>query len=418
MTKLSATFVQKTKKIGRHADGKGLYLLVKPNPKKPEEGGAKSWVLRIVVNGRRRDFGLGPVDLVTLEEARDKATEGRRMARAGVDPSIEWKRSVEVVPTFEAAAREYHGIVKGGWRNGKHGDQWLATLEAYAFPLIGKRLVNDIDASAVQQVLLPIWLTKGETARRVRQRLFVVLDYCKAKGWRETEAPARAVGQILKGIKQARPSSFAAMPWADLPAFMARLRAEAPSVGRYALQFLILTVARSGEVRGKMTGKGAAKKTMAATWGEIDMEAAEWRIPAERMKGGKEHIIPLVPAAMDILREMQGLFGTRPSDPIFPGLRGQPLSEATLRKALSLAGGGDYTVHGFRSTFRDWAAETGFANDWAEAALAHSVAGQEGKTIASYKRTTYLAQRRDKLMPAWARYALGDNSNVVSLAVA
>jgi integrase len=393
MAKLSATFVQKTKTAGRHADGKGLYLLVKPT-------GGKSWVLRIVVNGRRRDFGLGPADLVSLEDARAKAVEGRKLVRAGLDPSIEWKRVETVVPNFKKAATEYHGIVKGGWRNGKHGDQWLTTLETYAFPIIGERAVDAIDASAVQEVLLPIWMTKPETARRVRQRIFVILDYCKAKKWRETEAPARAVAQLMKGIKQPKGTNFAAMPYAELPALMARLRAEAPSVGRYALQFLILTAARSGEVRG-------------ATWREIDLDAAEWKIPAERMKAGKMHIVPLVPAAVEILKELRGLLGGQPDEPVFPGLRGKSLSDATLAKALRVAGGGRYTVHGNRSAFRDWAAESGFADAWAEAALAH---GNPDKTEAAYRRTTYFADRRDKLMPAWARFALGDKSNVVALA--
>jgi len=256
--------------------------------------------------------------------------------------------------------------------------------------------------------LLPIWLTKGETARRVRQRVLVVLDYCKGKGWRETEAPARALSQLMKGIKQPKKGNFEALPYKELPGFMARLRASEPSVGRYALQFLILTAARSGEVRGT--------KEQPATWREIDWEAAEWRIPPERMKAGKLHIVPLVPAAMDILHEMKGLFGVDPDATIFPGMKGNPLSDATLAKALRVAGGGSSTVHGFRSSFRDWAADTGFADAWAEAALAHTVEGKEGKTVAAYKRTAYLEQRREKLMPAWARYVLSDGSNVIRIA--
>lgn len=405
-------------KPGRHSDGKGLYLLVKPS-------GAKSWVLRVQYKGRRRDFGLGSVsmerteidpDLVhvtqrkslTLTEAREKARIGRELAKAGIDPSLEWRKEELVIPTFEAAARQYHGHVEKAWRNDKHGAQWLTTLETYAFPTLGPKLVNEIDASDIQAVLLPIWLTKAETARRVRQRVLVVLDYCKGKGWRETEAPARALSQLMRGIKQPRKGNFPAMPYSELPAFMTKLRAEAATVGRMALQFLILTVARSGEVRGK--------KDLPATWAEIDWEAEEWHIPPERMKAGKLHIVPLVPAAMDILREMKGLFGVDPKAPIFPGMKGKTLSDATLTKALRVAGGGAYSVHGFRSTFRDWAADSGFADAWAEAALAHTVEGKEGKTVAAYKRTAFLTQRKDKLMPAWARYALSDGSNVVSLA--
>jgi integrase len=254
-------------------------------------------------------------------------------------------------------------------------------------------------------VLLPIWLQKGETARRVKQRIGVVLDYAHAKGFRSTEAPMRAVNQLMRGIKQPKGGNFAAMPYKAVPAFMAKLRDEGPSIGRLALQFLILTAARSGEVRGTAEHPAA--------WREIDRDAAEWRIPADRMKAGKLHIVPLVPAAIAILEQMRDLSGASPEKPIFPGLKGKPMSDATLTKVLRKAGAGDYTVHGFRSSFRDWAADTGFADAWAEAALAHT---NPNKTEAAYRRTTYFEQRRDKLMPAWAAFVLGDNSNVISLA--
>jgi integrase len=402
-------------KPGRLSDGRGLYLLTKPS-------GAKSWVLRVQFNGVRRDFGLGSVaaeainvDLplhkrssLTLQEAREKARIGRELAKAGLSPSAVWRQEEErPAVTFEEAARARHDEIRKGWRNGKHGDQWLTTLETYAFPELGSKPVEEIDASAIQRVLLPIWLTKGETARRVKQRVGVVLDYSHAQGWRSTEAPMRAVNQLMRPIKQAKKSNFAAMPYAHLPAFVAKLRTQEPTVGRLALLFLILTAARSGEVRGD--------KKRPALWREIDWDAQEWRIPAERMKAGKMHIVPLVPAAMDILRKMREWFGADPDALIFPGLKGQALSDATLSKALRTAGGSGYTVHGFRSAFRDWAADTGFAGDWAEAALAH---GNPDKTEAAYKRTTFFAQRRDKLMPAWASYVLADDSNVISLASA
>ena len=209
-----------TARPGRHADGGGLYLLVKP--KRDSSGaivgvGSKSWVLRVQHDGKRRDYGLGSVVIdrvavdealvplhrrssLTLAEAREKARIGRELAKAGMPPSVAWQLETPVIPTFEQAAREYHGHVEKSWRNGKHGKQWLNTLEAYAFPKIGSRLVSDIDADAIQSVLLPIWLTKGETARRVRQRIGVVLDYSHGKGWRETEAPMRAVNKLLGGI--------------------------------------------------------------------------------------------------------------------------------------------------------------------------------------------------------------------------
>lgn len=407
-------------KPGRHSDGRGLYLLVKPWKRDgvcdPEKSGAKSWVLRVQYKGKRRDWGLGSFTLesvgehiplhkrrsLTLTEAREKARMGRDLAKAGINPSTAWADEDAVeTPSFEKAARRYHEEVSKAWRNGKHGDQWINTLDAYAFPTIGSLTVDAIDAPLIQKVLLPIWLAKPETARRVKQRIGVVLDYSHAQGWRDSEAPMRAVNQLMGGIKQPRASNFAAMPYKELPPFMARLREADLSVGRAALQFLILTTARSGEVRG-------------ARWQEIDLEAAEWRVPAERMKMDRPHVVPLVPAALEILKELKGLFAPKPKDLVFPGLRGKALSDATLAKALRVSKGSG-TVHGLRSTFRDWAADNGFNNDWAEAALAHSVQGQEGKTVAAYKRTTFFDQRRDRLMPAWASFVLG-SSNVVSLA--
>ena len=391
---------------GRYSDGQGLYLLVSPNR-------TKSWVLRVMHNGRRRDFGLGSVvyepvgstvplfkkKAITLSEAREKAREGRQIAKAGGSPTMVWRVEEVAIPTFEAAAREYHGKIAKGWKNGKHKDQWINTLELYAFPKIGKLPVKEIDAAAIERVLLPIWLEVGETARRVKQRIAAVLDYSHAQGWRETDAPLRAVNKLMGGIKQAKKGHFAAMPFKDLPAFVSGLMACEFSVGRKALLFTVLTVPRSGEVR-------------AARLREFDLDAAEWHIPDSKM--GEQHFIPLVPEAVAIVREMRDLFGLGPDDLVFPGNKGKQMSDATIMKVLKVNGGFG-TVHGLRSTFRDWAAETGFNNDWAEAALAHTVAGREGKTVAAYKRTTFYEQRRDKLMPAWASFALGNSNNVVQL---
>lgn len=398
-------------KPGRHSDGKGLYMLVKPS-------GSKSWVLRVQYEGNRRDFGLGAVTvdpvgadvplhkkkLLTLAEARDKAREGRALAKSGINPNAHWRAMNEdnaPRQTFRAVAEEFHGHAKKGWRDGKHRDEWLGSLDRYAFPVIGDRPADDVDAEAIQKVLLPIWLEKGETARRVKQRIGVVLDHAHAKGWRSTEAPMRAVNQLMRRIKQPRAGHFAAMPYKDLPAFMAKLRERELSVGGLALQFTILTAARSGEVRK-------------AQWKDIDLDATEWRVPAEKTKADKPHIVPLVPAAIAILKEVRGLFAPEPDDLVFPGMKGL-MSDATMAKVLRVNGGGDYTVHGFRSTFRDWAADTGFSDAWAEAALAHA---NRNKTEAAYRRTTFFEQRKDKLMPAWASFALGDSSNVVQLAAA
>ena len=395
-------------KRGRHSDGKGLYLLVKPS-------GTKSWVLRVQHRGRRQDFGLGSVASesieaaiplqkrrsLTLAEAREKARIGRELAKAGINPSAEWKQEEEEVPTFKDAAEQYHAQVSTAWRNGKHGDQWLNTLKAYAFPAIGTLTVDRIDASDVQRVLLPIWLTKGETARRVRQRIGVVLDYAHGKGWRSAEAPMRALNQLMGGIKQPKGANFAAMPYKDVPAFMSKLAAAEFSVGRAALQFLILTAARSGEVRK-------------ARWKDIDLGLAEWRVPPENAKTGRLHIVPLAPAAVEIAKSIQAALAPKFNDLIFPGLKGI-MSDATLAKVLRVNRGHDYTVHGFRSSFRDWAAESGFADAWAEAALAHT---NPNRTESAYRRTTYFEQRKERLMPAWGSFCTGHASNVVRLASA
>ena len=275
-------------KPGRHSDGNGLYLLVRPS-------GSKSWVLRVHHNGRRRDFGLGTaitnvidVDVplqkrksLTLAQAREKARLARELAKAGIDPSSLWRpKEEEKAPTFKKVTSEYHGQVSKGWRNGKHTDQWLTTLKIYAFPVIGELAVDIIDARSIQRVLAPIWLEKGETARRVRQRIAAVLDYAHGKGWRETEAPMRAVNQLLGGIKQPRGGNFAAMPYRELPAFIAKLRTGEFSIGRLALQFLILSAARSGEIRK-------------ARWREIDFGLQEWRVPPANTKTERLHIVPL-----------------------------------------------------------------------------------------------------------------------------
>jgi integrase len=334
---------------------------------------------------------------LTLAQAREKARMARELVRAGMNPTTLWRAQSQALPTFRQVAEEYHAQASKGWRNGKHGDQWLTTLRNYAFPLIGSVPVEEIDAAAIQRVLTPIWLIKGETARRVRQRIGVVLDYAHGKGWRATEAPMRAVQQLMGGIKQRQGTNFAALPYKAVPAFIAKLREQDFSVGRRALEFLILTAARSGQIRK-------------ARWCDIDFEAAEWHVPTENAKTAKLHIVPLVPAAVAILNEVYQLFEPCAEDFVFPGLNGA-MSDATLAKALRVAGGGDYTVHGFRSTFRDWAAENGFTDAWAEAALAHT---NPNRTESAYRRTTFFEQRRDKLMPAWAIFALGDSNSVES----
>ncbi len=406
---LTGKFVEHAhKKPGRHSDGKGLYLLVKPS-------GSASWVLRVQTSllndGKRTDYGLGPLHTLTLAEARNRAEEGRKLAKHGLNPSLARKR--ETVPTFEEAARRYHAIVERGWKKGKHGKQWLSTLEAHAFGTIGNVQVNAVDTAAIQRVLLPIWLTIPETARRVRQRLGAVLDYAFAQGWRETEAPMRAIAKGLPKQSKKR-GHFAAMPHADLPRFIDELCSNKASIGRLALRFTILTVVRSGETRG-------------AIWSEFDLVKGIWTIPAERMKAGEQHIVPLSKPALEILREMLRLSNGDPDSLVFPGARGRVMSNMTMPKALKTSGGEGFTVHGFRSSFRDWVADTmvsiklpakegqeaktALAGDVAESALAHAL---PNRVEAAYRRTKFL-DHRHVLAERWADYLAGA-SNVVRLA--
>ena len=383
MGRLTSLQIRNLKEPGRYNDGDGLFLeLTGPNK--------GNWQLRATVNGRRRDIGLGSLALVSLKEARDAAFELRRDIQRGIDPVAERKRRKLEILTFKAAALRVHAEQKASWKNGKHQDQWITTLENYAFPVLGDRLVNDIEGPLIREVLLPIWLKKPETARRVKQRIGAVLDWAYANGMRPTEAPMRSVSRV-RPRQPKKDGHFAAMPYDAVPSFVAHLHARL-SVPRLALEFLILTAARSGEVRG-------------AKWNEIDLKAKLWTIPGSRMKVGKEHVVPLSGAAIDVL-ERARQFHAPCSNLVFPGrdVR-RPLSDMTLLKILRYADL-PYTVHGFRSAFRDWAAEqTSYSGEVAEAALAHTVAN---KVEAAYRRTNYLEKRR-VMMADWAIYCTSEN---------
>ncbi len=385
--KLTTVGVKAATAPGRYNDGGGLALIVKP-------GGTRSWILRIQVAGRRRDFGCGSAEHVTLKEAREKAAAIRREYEAGLDPVAEKrKRHAPAIPTFKAAAIALHAELKPSWREGKHRDDWLSSLERHAFPKIGKITVDTIDGPLIRDTLLPIWLEVPETARRVRQRIGAVLDWSHSKGYRLTEAPLRSV---TKGLpRQLAPKThFAAMPYPEVPAFVAEMRDSDETMGRTAVEFTILTAARSGEVRG-------------ATWAEIDLDAAVWTIPAVRMKAKVAHQVPLSGPALAIL---QRLYDVRVCDLVFPGTGKRPLSDMTLTKVLRDAKQ-PFTVHGFRSSFRDWVGEqTSFPGEVAEAALAHVI---KNPTERAYHRTRYLEKRRD-LMAAWASF-VGGADNVVRL---
>jgi integrase len=377
---LTAIQVRALQKPGRYSDGNGLYLVVDPT-------GAKRWLLRTVVQGRRRDIGLGGLSLVSLAEAREKALSYRKLARDGGDPVLEKRRARETAPTFRGAAEQVYAEHKVSWKNTKHAQQWLNTLQQYAFPHIGDRPVDKIDTPDVLRVLSPIWLTKPETARRVRQRIGTVLDWAKAAGFRAGDNP---VAGVAKGLpKQAgREDHHTALPYAHVPEFVSRLRATSHTeMGRLAFEFLILTAARTGEVLG---GK----------WSEIDLTQGIWTVPAERMKAGRPHRVPLSERAVEILTRAKEIGGG--SDYLFPGRGGtKPLSNMVFLMALRRMQL-DITAHGFRSSFRDWAAEqTSFPREVCEMALAHVV---ENRVEAAYRRGDLFEKRRE-LMDAWAAFA-------------
>jgi len=343
--RLNAKYVEQVKSDGRYWDGGGLWLKV--------AGGSKTWVLRTTVKGRRREFGLGSARAVTLKEARDKAFEMRKAARAGRDPTAERKGSI----TFKEAAEKVHAERSKAYRNAKHTLQWITSLRTYAFPIIGKQPVGDIEPGDVLKVLTPIWLKKPETARRVRQRIGVVLDWAATEGYR-SQLAVNAAHPVRRGLpRQTRSKKHhPALPWCDVPAFLVKVR-QTPSheAVRYALEFLLLTAARTSEV-------------IKATWSEIDLDARCWTRPAEHMKTKEEHRVPLSDQAVQLLREVRARWPN--SRLLFPGRYGrQPLSDMAmlmLMRRLKLKG--KAVPHGLRSSFRDWGAETRQDRDLLEAA--------------------------------------------------
>lgn len=377
---LSALLVKQIKAPGRYADGNGLYLVVDPS-------GARRWLLRIIVKGRRRDIGLGGAGLVSLAEARETALGYRKIARQGGDPLEVRRETQRVVPTFRDAAELVHGEHEISWKNSKHAQQWINTLRQYAFPIIGNHRVDGIETPNVLRVLSPIWLTKPETARRVKQRIGTVMDWAKASGFRNGDNP---VDGVLRGLpKQAvADRHHAALPFAEVPAFVQRLRATNSSDSvKLAFEFLVLTASRTGEV-------------LHSQWSEIDLNGKLWTVPADRMKAKRVHRMPLSARCVTILEAARRL--SDQSRYIFPGQSDdKPLSNmvflATLKRMqLSI------TSHGFRSAFRDWAAETtSYPREIAEMALAHTI---ESKVEAAYRRGDLLEKRRE-MMEDWAGFA-------------
>jgi integrase len=385
---LSALVVSRTREPGLYADGGGLYLQV-------TNADARSWIFRFMLNGRARSMGLGSLHTLTLAEARSKATECRKLCLDGIDP-IESRRRVRSAAqldaakamTFDACAEAYIDAHKKGWRNEKHVDQWRNTLATYASPVFGALPVQAVDTGLVMRAIEPIWGDKTETATRVRGRIEAILDWAATRGYRQGENPARWRGHLQnllpKRSKVQRVEHHAALPFARIGEFVANLR-EQNGTSPLALEFTILTAARTGEVIG-------------ATWDEIDLAERTWNVPPERMKGGREHRVPLCAQAIRILERFRALDDRY----VFPGgKRGRPLSNMAMLELLKRMGRPDLTVHGFRSTFRDWAAETThFPNEMVEMALAHII---ENKVEAAYRRGD-LFQKRRELMDAWAGF--------------
>ncbi len=379
------------KEVGRHSIGDSLILSV-------AESGARRWIARVrELSGRRRDVALGPLQDISLADAREMARQLRVTARTG-DPILtkrERRKAIRIIPTFREAARQYHESRKAGWHNGKHVAQWITTLEIYVFPKIGDVPVDTIKASHVVEALLPIWNTKPETARRVRQRIAAVLDWCLAKEFRATQISPSAIAADL-GSQTRSDGHFAALPYVEVPQLVAKLSKSAVTSNQ-ALLALILTATRSGEIRF-------------AVRSEFDLEQKTWSIPPERMKslknvkGAKPHVVALSDFAVDVFSSAMAVSPHK--ELVFPGMTNKAMSDATMTKALRVAGfsAERATVHGMRSAFRDWAAEKmpHIPDPVAEAALAHKVSDA---VEAAYKRTNFLELRRE-LMAAWAAHCL------------
>jgi integrase len=402
--KLTALRVARAKASGLHGDGGGLYLQVSP--------AGRSWIFRYQHAGRRRYMGLGPAAVVSLAEARRKAQEARKALAEGKDP-IAARRASEAAlaaaaaksMTFEACAAAYIASHADGWRNAKHAAQWQATLTAYAFPAFGNVPAADIDVAMVLKAVEPIWKQKPETAARVRGRIEAVLDWAAARGFRVGDNPARWRGHLANLLparaKVRRVTHHPALPYVRMGEFMAALRGQ-EGIAAKALEFTILTAARTSEATG-------------AAWDEIDLGAATWTIPATRIKASKEHKVPLSTPALAILRAMAG---TREGEFVFPGgRRARPLSNAAMAAVLKRMGRDEITTHGFRSAFRDWAAErTNYPREVAEMALAHAVGD---KVEAAYRRGD-LFEKRALLMKEWAMFCgtvakAGKAANVVPM---
>ena len=392
--KLSPAFVRGAKHSGRtqggerHADGNGLMLSIQP-------GGTKSWVQRIVIHGQRRTFGLGGYPLVGLAEARQIAHDNRALARKGGDPLA--LRARRDIPDFATATEQVIDIQAAGWKDQTSRMQWESSLSRFAFPVLGTKRVDTITSADVLAAVLPIWATKRVTAGRVRQRISAVMRWAIAQGFRDNDPAGEAVLQALpKGVAKPK-AHHKALPYSEVADAVRRVReGDAWSGIRLALEFLVLTATRSAEVRG-------------ATWGEVDLAAATWTIPAERMKAKAEHRVPLAQRSIELLREAKGI--ARDGGLLFRGIKGgmvHPTAMNDLLRSLSIPG----TPHGFRSTFRDWASErTNTPHAVMEAALAHTIPNAAER---AYARSDLFDKRR-ALMERWSAHVCDAGGEVVAI---
>jgi integrase len=397
VARLTALKVMKVKGPGMYADGAGLYLQVTGDGARRV---AKSWIYRYTLRGRARQMGLGSLSSFGLAEARLKAAECRRLKYEGIDP-IDARDSKRVqaildaaqVLTFSQCAEQYVAVHRSGWRNRKHAAQWTATLKTYADPIIGAVPVQNVDTALVMKILEPMWSNKPETASRLRGRMQAILDWATVRGYRQGENPARWRGHLDKLLparaRVRKVKHHAALAYEELPNFMAALSRERGIAAR-ALEFLILTTARTGEVIGARPS---------------EFNGSVWTVPGERMKCGKEHRVPLSTPALAIVERMKAQCG---GEYLFPGgKRGRPLSNMAMLVLLDRMGWSGLTAHGFRSTFRDWTAErTDFPREVAEMALAHTT---DNKVEAAYRRGD-LFQKRVALMDQWAKFCVRDQS--------
>lgn len=389
--KLTQLQVDKQKAKGVYPDGAGLYLNV-------TIGGSKSWLYRYMLTGKQHWMGLGSYPDVSLAEAREKAADARKLTRQNIDPLAEKRQATSIIRasiakamSFDKASEQFIDAHKAGWKNAKHVDQWRNTLATYASPIIGNLDVSLIETAHIMRILEKnnFWNEKTETAHRVRGRIESVLDWATARKYRSGENPARWKGHLDKLLpartKVKKTEHHAALPWEEIGVFMADLRKQ-EGIAAKAVEFTILTAARSGEIRG-------------VTWEEIDLNAGVWIVPADRMKAKKEHRIPLSTKAITLLTEQKKLF---PEGFVFPGAKeGKPLSDMSLTAVLRRMERNEVTVHGFRSTFRDWAAEsTAYPGEMVEMSLAHTIGN---KVEAAYRRGDMFEKRR-RLMQDWSDY--------------